>query len=575
MQDKSLSRVPKNNGAILNLSKPLSPQERGRGRGVLSTSKRKNKDFTLMNSNSNDRKKGAPYKTRYGSNKRNYVISPGKIRAQKAYPNKMSCTNREVLRSKIVRIKNNQTILNNSKGKDKKMNNLFTNLNFENESSTTISLTKGISPSMKFQKGRNMEQRKNRFEPLSNPSKERKRIHGKLQLWMHATPERRMMQFDFNKKQCQINTDFEELYRSEKDFREGFTSTINSKIEESKVEYRENLVCKMKKISDSFELQDDVFYRSVFIYDHFDRLKNPEINPHNFVPEHFIEKMFIFKEGDEEEELRKYKYVKFFECIAAVLITLKFIDSDRNSPKTLDLLKFYWAERLNLEILDCDIEDSHSMDYKKKKIELLYKLVVQKQLEISFSLDWKIQSISISHFLDHYKRILPDVPGFQFNESHKMITPKRIIIGSPHSTIKTDESTQENCKSPSQNGNVSIDMAKSIISNCTNPKIKNFHKMMQKEIMELVDDIGKMSPLVPEYINYDSGEIATAIFLVTINYSSKLLCSKFEQNKKEINELRDKYIRVFKVLYMKYKMDKQRINSFAILLNEVLIRVNE
>jgi len=98
---------------------------------------------------------------------------------------------------------------------------------------------------------------------------------------------------------------------------------------------------------------------------------------------------------------------------------------------------------------------------------------------------------------------------------------------------------------------------------------------MQKEIIELVDDIGKMSPLVPEYMSYDSGEIATAIFLVTINYSSKLLCSKFEQEKAKINELRDMYIRVFKIIYIKYKMDKHRINKFAILLNEVLIRVNE
>lgn len=98
---------------------------------------------------------------------------------------------------------------------------------------------------------------------------------------------------------------------------------------------------------------------------------------------------------------------------------------------------------------------------------------------------------------------------------------------------------------------------------------------MQKEILELVDDIGKMSPLVPEYIEYDSGEIATAIFLVTINYSSKLVISKFQEEKERICELRDMYIRVFKLTYMKYKMNKERINSFAILLNEVLIRVNE
>lgn len=63
---------------------------------------------------------------------------------------------------------------------------------------------------------------------------------------MHATPERRRMQFDFNKKQCETDVDFEELYNSEKEFRELITPLVNKKIDESKTEYRENLVCKMK-----------------------------------------------------------------------------------------------------------------------------------------------------------------------------------------------------------------------------------------------------------------------------------------------------------------------------------------
>ena len=77
--------------------------------------------------------------------------------------------------------------------------------------------------------------------------------------------------------------------------------------------------------------------------------------------------------------------------------------------------------------------------------------------------------------------------------------------------------------SPTETNNGNSNLDQSVLSNLTIPKIKNFHQMMQKEILELVDDIGKMSPLVPEYIDFDSGEIATAIFLVTINYSSKLL----------------------------------------------------
>jgi hypothetical protein len=70
---------------------------------------------------------------------------------------------------------------------------------------------------------------------------------------------------------------------------------------------------------------------------------------------------------------------------------------------------------------------------------------------------------------------------------------------------------------------ISIEMDKSLLSHLTSPKVKNFHKIFQVEILELVDDIGKMSPLVPEFIHFNSGEVATAIFLVTINYASKLL----------------------------------------------------
>ena len=98
---------------------------------------------------------------------------------------------------------------------------------------------------------------------------------------------------------------------------------------------------------------------------------------------------------------------------------------------------------------------------------------------------------------------------------------------------------------------------------------------MQKEVVELVDDIGKMTPLLPEFIYYDSAEISTAVFLVTINYASKLLWTKYPNDKGKLCDLRDMYIRAFKITYMKHNMDKSRINTFAISLNEVLIRVNE
>lgn len=119
--------------------------------------------------------------------------------------------------------------------------------------------------------------------------------------------------------------------------------------DKQKIEYRENIVCKIKKITDSFKLQDETFYRSVFLYDYYDQLKDSFRNDKEHKIKVEIEDSFEFG-TTEEEEIRKWKYVKFFESLSAIAIIIKFVESDRNSPKVLDLLKFYWAEKLNLDI---------------------------------------------------------------------------------------------------------------------------------------------------------------------------------------------------------------------------------
>jgi hypothetical protein len=189
----------------------------------------------------------------------------------------------------------------------------------------------------------------------------------------------------------------------------------------------------MKKITDSFELNDDVFFRSVFLYDHQERLipkQGVKYKLKNDLPD-----VFVFGDSD-EENLRKMKYVKFFEAMASMLLVMKFIDSEKNTPKTFDLLKFYWAEKLNLDIKNTKIVDSS--DYKKMKIKLLYEYVCEKQLEILFKLDWKFQTISVCHFLDHYKRLLPDVQNFNFNKLNLVSTPKSIVL-SPGTSDQNSE----------------------------------------------------------------------------------------------------------------------------------------
>lgn len=188
----------------------------------------------------------------------------------------------------------------------------------------------------------------------------------------------------------------------------------------------------MKKITDSFELNDDVFFRSVFLYDHQERLQTRGTG---YKMKKELDDIFTF--GDSDEEItRKMKYVKFFEAMASMLLVMKFIDSEKNSPKTFDLLKFYWAEKLNLDIKNTKITDS--LEYKKKKIELLYEYVCEKQLEILFKLDWKFQTVSICHFLDHYKRLLPSVQSFNFNKLNLISTPKSVML-SPGTSEQNSE----------------------------------------------------------------------------------------------------------------------------------------
>lgn len=63
------------------------------------------------------------------------------------------------------------------------------------------------------------------------------------------------------------------------------------------------------------------------------------------------------------------------------------------------------------------------------------------QLEICFNTDWKIQTVSVSHFLDHYKMLLPTVATFKWSDNNILVTPKKLIISSPKSQISSEGPT--------------------------------------------------------------------------------------------------------------------------------------
>ena len=71
--------------------------------------------------------------------------------------------------------------------------------------------------------------------------------------------------FETNTDIWEFDDDFKDLHNTEVEFKE----RINPLIELSKLdmELRENLIWKIKKICDTFELSDEVFYNSVLLND--------------------------------------------------------------------------------------------------------------------------------------------------------------------------------------------------------------------------------------------------------------------------------------------------------------------
>lgn len=61
---------------------------------------------------------------------------------------------------------------------------------------------------------------------------------------------------------------------------------------------RENLICKVKKICDDFELSDDTFFRTVFIYDFQRRAKAYDYEKNCILENKTLAELFKFGEGE-------------------------------------------------------------------------------------------------------------------------------------------------------------------------------------------------------------------------------------------------------------------------------------
>lgn len=145
--------------------------------------------------------------------------------------------------------------------------------------------------------------------------------------------------YDSNKEIWEIEEDFNELRRAEREYKRKIIPFLN--IKKLNMENRENLIWKIKKIWDTFELSDDTFYHSVLLNDFQSMIS--ETPKTDFKPKK-LEELFDFsKVSDGSEKLKRYN--SFFKWVAWIIISIKFWEHEKETPLTKEILEFFELER--------------------------------------------------------------------------------------------------------------------------------------------------------------------------------------------------------------------------------------
>jgi hypothetical protein len=132
-------------------------------------------------------------------------------------------------------------------------------------------------------------------------------------------------------------------------------------------------------------------------------------------------------------------------------------------------------EKLNVKIKSDLKELDEIDDLQEIIIEIIYEYICEKQTEIIFKINWKMQIINPKHFIDHFIRILPDFRKLQLNNIRQ------------HFTLNEQ-------------------YGKDIVPHVNNisRKMISLYEVLNEEIEECIDSVAKLAPLVSCYIEYDS-----------------------------------------------------------------------
>ncbi|CAI2386317.1 unnamed protein product [Moneuplotes crassus] len=347
--------------------------------------------------------------------------------------------------------------------------------------------------------------------------------------------------YNTNEQICEFDEDFKDLRAAEKKFKRRIVPLINLK--DLDYEDRENLICKIKKICDTFELGDETFYTSVMLND-FQMMSNQKV-PYDPIT---LEKLFDFSQLSDGTD-KMNRYISFFKCIACIIISIKFCEHEKETPYTKEILEFFELEGLTPILIMKDKDDKPT---EKKTIKALFKYIFDQQISILLMIDFKINPVSLKHFIDHYCLILPQ----------------------PEERVSETETSQVSSI---------FEDKKCMMTEAFNKSIKGIRKREQTamikeindEIKECINSISNLSPLLPDFCCCHFSEISIASLCVTVSFSFKCLAAKNPDKIKKFTKLKELYVKWIENISEKYNMNNKRVYQYNLKMKEFLKKVND
>ncbi|CAI2378498.1 unnamed protein product [Moneuplotes crassus] len=400
--------------------------------------------------------------------------------------------------------------------------------------------TKGIDPQF-IRKLANNKKIVLPSDVMSSP----KSTYSRKSLFKKVYPTAKKSQYDYNKEICPKDEDFSNIYTTEMEYRKDLTKLLE-KSDPSEEKLRENLICKIKKICDEYELSDDTFFRTIFLYDFNRRVVHSDWEENCLLENKPLKDLFIFGEGEAGDK-KLMQYGKFFDILSCLTICVKYYEHERESPGLIHILKFFRMEKLAVKIKTDEPEIKNMTDISSLILDIIYEYICEKQMEILFRINWKMQIVNPKHFIDHYIRVLPSLKILQ------LIATKQKKI------LNTEEAKEKNYL---DNSHPSKDLEYS-------------HGLLREEIEDCIYSITKLSPLVPSYIEYNSAEVASAALTLSIKHSVKTILNEGECNRADVEKLKALYSRWTSALLKKNQLSKDRVAEFCVLLEVFLTKVSE